>query len=215
MRFGERRVLRGDPAGDEIGMELRLTYEGPLYGASRSTPRASHKHDIRRVFHPQLKAFWEAQPYLRHWLHNRNPQDGDRRHIERVVENHAKFGFKFAPLITRALECTCSLDILFLRPGARGGIINAGDIDNRLKTLFDALRLPNTKDELAGATPQEGEEDFFFCLLEDDCLITQASVTTDILLQPTSPNAGDNDARLVICVNFRPFNVRMDNLSFA
>jgi hypothetical protein len=34
------------------------------------------------------------------------------------------------------------LNILFLRADIPGKVVQSGDIDNRLKTLFDALRMP-------------------------------------------------------------------------
>jgi hypothetical protein len=37
----------------------------------------------------------------------------------------------------------CSLSILFLRHEPQGGIIQSGDLDNRINTLFDALRIPD------------------------------------------------------------------------
>lgn len=72
-----------------------------------------------------------------------------------------------------------------LRPEPPGSIITqAGDIDNRLKTLFDALKVPKEASALPpNDDPQEGETSFF-CLLEDDNLITKVSVGTDRLLDP-------------------------------
>jgi hypothetical protein len=88
-----------------------------------------------------------------------------------------------------------------------------GDIDNRLKTIIDALRLPGNAKELVGyETPAEGE-DPFYCLLEDDKQVTQLSVETDTLLDPLK-----NDkffVRLVITVDIHPYYVTMFNLSFA
>lgn len=96
-----------------------------------------------------------------------------------------------------------------------GEIMSSGDIDNRLKTLFDAMRLPDTKEELGGNDAPLEDEKPFFCLLSDDKLISRVSVETDTLLQPTSPDAGDNDARLVISVKLRPVDVGWDNISFG
>src|SRR3990170_447020 len=50
---------RGEPP-----MEFRLTYEGQLLGASRSNTRAEHKHEIRKVFHRQLRQLWTISPHL-------------------------------------------------------------------------------------------------------------------------------------------------------
>ena len=91
----------------------------------------------------------------------------------------------------------------------------SGDIDNRLKTIFDALRMPVSKEELGGYETPEADETPFYCLLTDDKLISRVSVETDTLLQPTSPQAGDNDARLIIAVKVKPVDVGWDNISFG
>ncbi|HZM57458.1 MAG TPA: hypothetical protein VFC03_20785 [Acidimicrobiales bacterium] len=57
----------------------------------------------------------------------------------------------FAPLICTNLRLLAELDILMLRPEVPGRIINHGDIDNRLKTLFDALRAPSNEQEIGAA----------------------------------------------------------------
>ncbi len=41
-------------------MQFHLTYEGVLMGSGRDDPRPVHKHELRRVFHRQLKALWDA-----------------------------------------------------------------------------------------------------------------------------------------------------------
>jgi hypothetical protein len=76
--------------------------------------------------------------------------------------------YQFVPLVREQLSLLCSLDILFLRPDVPGKAIqSSGDIDNRLKTLFDALRMPQNDTELGPyASPGEGEEPFY-CLLEE------------------------------------------------
>ncbi len=85
-----------------------------------------------------------------------------------------------------------------LRPEPSGTIITqAGDIDNRLKTLFDALRIPQNEGELPKESAPDISEDPFFCLLEDDMLITSVSVKTDRLLTPVKNQA---EVQLVIQV---------------
>jgi hypothetical protein len=45
----------------------------------------------------------------------------------------------------------CALDILFLRRDNPGNLIaSGGDIDNRLKVLFDGLRMPEPMSDLGG-----------------------------------------------------------------
>ncbi len=52
-------------------------------------------------------------------------------------------------------------------------------MDNRIKTLFDGLKMPREAQDLGPyLTPAVGE-DPFYCLVEDDRLITSVSVETD------------------------------------
>jgi len=102
-------------------------------------------------------------------------------------------GRVFIPIVHTDLHLICSLDILFLRKGAVGSLVqHDGDLDNRLKTLFDGLRIP-TLDEMdaAGEIPAP-----MFCLLQDDALISEFAVRTDRLLTGDS-----DDVHLVIDVN--------------
>lgn len=206
-------------------MRFRLTYEGQLLGASKSDTRAKHKHEIRRVFHRQLKRLWDIVPHL---AEVKQPLKGlpifqhgvpDNQHeVIQSLANRFKCGdFRLVPLVRSELQLTCELDILFLRPDAPGAVLASGDIDNRLKTLFDALRIPGQdSQEVAGCTPQDGE-DPLFCLLQDDKLITRVSLETDTLLQPTDNQLViyPNDARLVISVTVRPANILIGNLNYV
>jgi hypothetical protein len=215
-------VLKHDPY-NKIGdsdLEFRLTYEGILLGASRSDTRAKHKQEIRKVFHAQLKRFWEIHPAFESYqpVDENTSQTAarDAKHkYDALVERYARCGYNFVPIATRTLSVLCSINILFLRPDVPGAILQSGDIDNRLKTIFDALRLPRDKNELGGFdTPADGE-DPFFCLLEDDSLISHVSVETDTLLQPTGDEWEVNDARLVVTVGLRPYRVTFGNISFG
>jgi hypothetical protein len=114
------------------------------------------------------------------------------------------FGYKFIPLITENLFLRCSLDILFLRPEERRFLMNSGDLDAKVKTVFDALRVPDDLKECGGSGPQEDESPFF-CLLRDDKLISEIKVTSDELLTlPKERSMNPNDAFLVIHVKLQP-----------
>jgi len=107
------------------------------------------------------------------------------------IDLNRKVGsFRFIPLVSPDLHLICELQIFMLRPEPPGAIITqGGDIDNRLKTLFDALRCPHNEAELPTGISPEADEDPFFCLLEDDLLITSVSVKTDRLLAPSQSTA--------------------------
>jgi hypothetical protein len=133
-----------------------------------------------------------------------------------LAERYERFGYRFVPLVRRDLSLICGIDILFLRPDQPGDVLKSGDIDNRLKTLFDALQMPRDKSQLpANAAAPGDDETPFFCLLEDDSVITKLSVETDLLLQPTGERFDVNDARLVITVRLRPYDVNPGNQMFG
>lgn len=211
-------VIRADPyiTPSEDDVQLRLTYEGLLLGASRENPRAKHKHEIRKRFHKQLKRFWEVHPLLRSWAvktHSTNEADHYKATAGFLAEQFARNGYNFVPLVLEAASLSCSISILMLRPDLPGSIIRSGDLDNRLKTLFDALRIPVSLEELGGYTTPDDSEVPFFCLLEDDKLITHASMETDTLLEPTGDKPNDNDCRLIIKVDLKPSHGLLDGLT--
>jgi len=202
-------------------MEFRLTYEGILLGASRNNnTRAKHKHEIRKKFHPQLKILYDIHPAFEYYRVPREEKDeriiGEiKKRFDNMINEFERYGYYFFPIATRRLSLLCSVSILFLRPDVPGGVIQSGDIDNRMKTIFDALKVPKTKEELGGYdTPGEDEKPFF-CLLEDDSLISHAAVQTDTLLQPTGVSDARNDARLVLTVRLSPYRVSFQNLVFS
>lgn len=224
-------------------MRFRLTYEGELQ-STQGEPRggqvvpfrmADHKHKIRKVFHRQLKRLWETNKLLSgHMVHPTDgttgrsaPKDAAQREnigrfdslplMEAVANQYRENDYRFVPLVREDISVLCSLKILFLRRDIPGRVISAGDLDNRIKTLIDALRRPKSGSELKGnETPGEGE-DPFFVLLEDDDLVSELVVETDELLDPPT---GDKEAdmrhvRLVVTVEIRPYNVTMFNLAFS
>jgi len=178
-------------------VEFRLVYHGRLPAASATT-RSREKHAIRREIHKQLIELWKRHPRLRTEFESSADPTG-MTGIKRMAKNYSRCGYEFLPLIPEDLGVGCSLDILFLRRDQPGDLIKSGgDIDNRLKVLLDALKVPRTCDEIPNP-PGEGESPFF-CLLEDDKLITEIKVTTDRLLLPAGLDEHLNDVHLVIHV---------------
>lgn len=170
-------------------MEFILHYRGEL----KSNRGPEDKHHIRKAFHPQLKKLWE-QPPLVHFPELLESQNGVIREMG---------AFKFAPLFALNFNFLAELEIMLLRPELPGSIVQSGgDIDNRLKTLLDALAMPSQPNALPqGVGPDEGETPFF-CVLENDCLITKLSVHTERLLEPTNlPSA----VELTILVRSKKF----------
>lgn len=212
-----------DPDGDET-VEFRLTYEGQLLGSSRTDTRAAHKHEIRKVFHRQLRRYWEINPALKlgHYVmfqrlssHATQTRTAVGPLSEFLANKYTRCGYRFVPLIREELSLICAINVLFLRPDPPGSVLQSGDIDNRIKTLFDALRLPSNTGELGGHETPAADENPFYCLLEDDKLISHVSVETDMLLEPTGEQFDVNDLRLIITVKIRPYDVNPSNTMFG
>jgi len=86
----------------------------------------------------------------------------------------------FIPIIRHSLHLACAVDILFLRHEEPLTLMkNGGDLDGRLKTLFDALKMSNPKDRYVGLPPTA---DPLYVVLEDDDLISDFSVKSGRLL---------------------------------
>jgi hypothetical protein len=190
-------------------MKFSLIYHGPLLAKNAGTgPRLVHQHQIRKAIHRQLVDLWKFQYPLPSVARFLNPYVaqlgvGARTLQETLVKSVGSF--QFVPLVSTQTGLVCRLEILFLRRSSPGDIItHGGDLDNRLKTLFDALRIPGSTDNLS---PEEGEVPFL-CLLQDDALITEVNVTTDRLLGPSflETEEGQNDVHLVIRVETMVFD---------
>lgn len=220
----------------EESMQFHLTYQGAVRPTQREPiapqkePLAAHKHSIRREFHHQLKRLWNTNKFL---VNTRLPpsyvfspptdararwgsDEAERPLVDMVADLYHENGYRFVPLVREDWDLLCSLRILFLRRDIPGSVIEAGDIDNRLKTVIDALRRPRHANELVGNESPRADEDPFFCLLEDDKQVTHLEVETDTLLDPvTDLDADAVKAKLVISVEIRPFHTTMFNLSFS
>lgn len=187
-------MLSRETKGEGVNLEFRLVYQGklPAAGSGKGGTRREEKHAIRKVVHQQLAKVWQQHSTLSFWIEERtgrSPETQEEfkfRIANKWIKKYGRFGFNFLPLITEEVGLACSLDILFLRPDVPGKIMDStGDIDNRIKVLFDGLRMPRYADEVEGYSPTP-DENLFFCLLEDDTLINEIKVTTDRLLTPTS-----------------------------
>jgi hypothetical protein len=141
-------------------VEFTLFYRGDL----KANRGAEDKHASRRHFHPQLKALGAQKPLsdFRTLLEPRSQNNG--LSVLRSVGMHT-----FAPLVCEAVHLVAELRIDLLRPEAPGAkVTQGGDIDNRFKTLLDALKVPAQPNALPnGSTPDADEAPFYFLSEED------------------------------------------------
>jgi hypothetical protein len=164
-------------------MEFTLFKHGQI--KSKESPKG--KHDLRIEFHYQLKKLWG----LSSWDHDKNEnwqkdpwktndlnlwKTNNKLYKEKLKKN-------FICLVTKDLDMYVELKVNFYVP--KGTPFR--DIDNKLKTICDALKLPD-KDK-QGNIPeyikyweQMDEENPLVCLLEDDELIYNINADTDYLL---------------------------------
>lgn len=210
-------------------MKFTLTYEGELPSGGNSSRKAKKKWEIRNVFHPQLVELAGNHRTLRRALrgsiiptntdfgmtqrHHSDPleneelessNDGSRRDLYESIDIQGK---RFLPIVRESMALTCGLKITFLRKEEPGGLISqGGDLDNRIKVLFDALRMPS-ESELNNNVP---EYDPMYCLLEDDSLITSFNVQTDRFL--SNPNSSVHTVFLMIEVDVRVTQAALYNL---
>lgn len=224
-----------DPAEGQV-LEFRLTYKGPLPADQGTGNKAKYKHLIRKHFHKQLRELWKQHPSLRlqaesSWqklLRNDDgswqvrkvnvllgspfsPDDSIKGWIEHIADDHQSCNTKWVPLVSKVSGFSCSLEILFMRRDGPGGLVaHGGDIDNRIKTLLDGLRKPDTVSDLGGL-PIDPDENPFHCLLQDDRLITGITVTTDRLLVPLEAQEKDSWVELVIGVKITNPNALFEN----
>ena len=181
-------------------MEFTLQYRGPL----KASGSPADKHNLRRHFHRQLKELW-VQPPLVHQSHMTSESPGKGK-TSLVVPASP---FRFVPLVASKLHAVAQLSITLLRPEPPGAIVTrGGDIDNRLKTLLDFLKVSEADALPKGVTPSE-DEDPFHCLLEHDKLVTGLSVTTARLLDP---GPGHLEVLLLIHVTTEHVVATWDNI---
>ena len=199
-------------------MNFYLVYRGKL-PASANKSKPNDVRSIRDAFHPQLKCLWETNAALKRlrWTARvpenpagflscaESPFEPDCEPPRELPSGYkdlcepvTKSGRMYHPLVRKSLDLNCSLNIMFLRqedPGAL--VLQGGDLDGRIKTLFDALRVPHGEAE--ERHPQA--QDPTYCLMESDSLISGFQVSTGRLL--ISETEHPNEVHLVIQVTVR------------
>jgi hypothetical protein len=127
-----------------------------------------------------------------------------------VVDGHA-----FCAIARARFKVRCGLKIDLLVNHEPGSVITkAGDLDNRLKTLIDGLRVPAGRQEIKTFTSSEKlAADKYVCLLEDDVLITSLQIAMARNLA-FPQNAGQDHVKANIVVTIEPSERTFENEAF-
>ncbi len=219
-------------------VKFTLTYEGSL-PSSGSKPKNEDKSRIRREFDPQLRDLWKSHPALRMVEDNRHfPKSGGAPLIQNhhahpgpilgvrresaflttpadrglldLCEPINKHGAWFRPLVRETYALHCGLKIMFLRKEPPGKVYQGGDLDGRMKTLMDALAMPQHKEQVLETGTSDDKP--LYCLLEDDSLVSGLEIESERLLGDQD-NAADW-VKLTIEVDVRVRQATIYNQSF-
>jgi hypothetical protein len=171
----------------EPGLQITLTYSGPVPACQGPDKHTEQKHKIRMCFSKQLEHKFSHMPTLMHWgEHLSRVQLVEGRAVVPPIIAHAEpfyemetCGYLGVPIVAAHNGLGCHLDIEVMRRSGAGGVLaggdNGGDIDNRLKPLLDALALPLQPNQVPGH--QWGQGQRMYCLLEDDALVSQLTIS--------------------------------------
>jgi hypothetical protein len=186
-------------------VEFTLTYSGQLKGSKR---KVQDKHALRRTFHRQLSKLWSQQPLSGSQVLIPTQKTPG---VEGAITVKKLANFTFVPLVTQQLYLFAELDIFLLRPEQRGVLIrHGGDVDARLKTILDGLRVPTSAQELPQDAQPSDTECPFYCLLEDDSLVTSVAVSVAQNLDAS----GKDDVTAFIKVRIRKSIDAWNNCDF-
>jgi hypothetical protein len=220
-------IRQGGPHGMPL-MKFALRFDGDL----PSNGRPAQKWEIRKQLHPQLAELWRINPclqeakhkchastvgYVQYEIHHSVPEfrpayePDPHGNSVALQEPIVRGDRQCLPLVRETLALKCALRISFLRRDEPGRVYQQGDLDNRLKTLFDALQVPNP-DQMTGAPSIEEIPNPIYCLLEDDKLITGFEIESHQLL--SRPPRSKNDVSIVLHVDVRVVRPRIYNHMF-
>jgi hypothetical protein len=172
-------------------LEIFLTYRGKI-PAQRSD--LSAVWEMRRSFHHQLTKIRNRDPFTLL----------DEPHYARAVKLVG--GQSFAPLYGGHVLVQVAIDIVLLTgTPPKKSVLSSGDLDNRLKRIIDALRMPSQSGEVL-SSPISPES--CICLMDDDSAVSKVHVQLGTYLASDDPSESFAFIKAVGV----PERVTMDNL---
>ncbi len=182
----------------EEEMRFSLKYDGLLLSSSDKHTRVKNKNHIRWYLADQVSALIISGDFTRL----------PRADNEQELYDQSCRTFKhcvFYPAICKGL-LACNLTIRIERKERPGSLFeHDGDLDNRLKTLFDALKVPRNEGEVTDP-PVSADGRIITdcpCLLEDDSMVTGLSVA----IIPSLESLPKGHVRITIDVEIKPHDL--------
>jgi hypothetical protein len=200
-------------------MKFHLSFEGSLPSTGNgndANPRPA-----------KLKAIWAIRdaifPQLEHLASTHaafsGRTTGSRVLMHSLIPAILIENYRFKALVKARFKVKCGLKIDLLVNHEPGSVFTKhGDLDNRLKTLLDGLRLPQGAHEIkTNMQPKyldaRGNPDYYLCLLENDVLITALDIEMQRNLSPPIGAGGDH-VRANIKVTLEPTEDSHENEAF-
>jgi hypothetical protein len=191
-------------------MKFTLIYDGDLPASgNKSKPIAASR--MRNELHHQLADLWDSHVVFRQLARTPSKLPDWIDPIPPLRQGQTDFCApipvpnvgSFIPIIRQSLHLACAVDILFLRHEEPFNLMRqGGDLDGRIKTLFDGLKMPDPKNEYVGDNPAA---DPLYVVLEDDALISDVSIKSGRLLGNRTKDK--HAVRLTIDVTIRVLRV--------
>jgi hypothetical protein len=187
-------------------LDFTLTYEGRLPSGQGDHQRQG-KNVLRLAFHRQLEHLCDT-----HWefkLATKGNLPVATLRGENLVVPGAmpeglfivqRGGYDFVPMFSQTRPSLLKVRIEIYRRQWLGRVFNpGGDLDNQAKVVLDGLRVPQDDNEAKGLDLPAGAR--CYCLLENDALITVATIESRQLLRT---EALEDHASLMVHVEATP-----------
>jgi len=198
-------------------MDVELEYDGWVPSDQSGDAHSDIKQLLRRAFSEQLRRHWTQQSeVLWPWYQRGLPHAAVGAEGRFSCDPTMPFfrvqtlGFWAIPLASYHNGLRCQVGVKILRRQRRGMPPQRVDLDNQLKLVNDALKMPIRSGEVPGNMWGNGEE--LFVLVEDDSLITRASVEGVPRLDYNGPSPASDDpkdpVKLRVTATIAPFDVR-------
>lgn len=144
-------------------MEYLIIYHGNL----PSNGSKDDKGKIREILNDQIKKIWDTDQY-KNLMKSRQSNKKVKDMYVSVAD------INYLPMISSKIKLYCHIKIEYFSNRSPSEIFTDGDLDNKLKTLFDGLRAITSKQEKT----YEKENQLYYTVLEDDNLVKGLTIET-------------------------------------